>query len=69
MIPMDFLSLHANRFQTIAVRGIADVLWLKTLNMRVFQVVVSSFWSQERAATKDSIVDESSSARKTPFNP
>ena len=61
MILMDFLSLRANRFQTIALKGIAAVLSRRTLNTPVFQAVVSSFWSQELATIRDDPVDESSS--------
>ena len=68
MIPMDFLSLRANRFQRIAVRGIAAVLSRRTLNTPVFQAVVSSFWSQELATIKDDPISESSSAGKVTLN-
>lgn len=68
MIPMDFLSLRANRFQRIAIRGIAAVLSRRTLNMPVFQAVVSSFWSQELATIRDDAVDESSCAEKVTLN-
>ena len=68
MIPMVFLSLRANRFQTIAVREIVAVFWQKTLNTPVFQGVVSSFWSQELATIRDDPIDESWSAEKVTLN-